>query len=69
MMEQMQIIKRAKTDKHFSESLIRLNPFINNMLKNVDASLIQKNKEVILNDYSLSNYGKQLYEAYRRIIK
>ena len=67
--EQMHFILSVKNDPATRKGLLEGNPTIKNLLNLPDKDLIARNKAVILNDYSLENYGKRLDEAYRRIVK
>ena len=67
--EQMQHILRIKNDDTAKSTFINKNPFIKNLLNMPAKDLITRNKEVILKNYSLNNYGKRLDEVYRKIVK
>ncbi len=67
--KQMDIILKCKTDKLFRIKLFDRNNYLKDLLNPVEDSLIKKNIEVILKEYSLENFGQRLYDIYRRIIK
>ncbi len=66
--EQMDVIKRAKIDSQFRKNLTDTNPAVKKVLNKPKDDLVTRNKEVILNHYSLNNYGNKLHGAYKRII-
>jgi len=67
--EQMEFIHKLLVDIKQREKLVDRNSWIKNLLIPADAELLAANKSVILEKFSLSNYGERLNEVYRRIIK
>ncbi|MBN2635707.1 MAG: glycosyltransferase family 4 protein [Prolixibacteraceae bacterium] len=66
--QQMQVVDLCLKDKSYSDSLFKMNPFLKDLLKLPDESVIKKNKGVILEVYSVENYGKKLDGIYRTVI-
>lgn len=67
--EQRKIISDITHSGKKQKSIFDLNPFLSHLLETVNDAWIKKNKEVILNQFSVEKYGNKLYELYRRIIK
>lgn len=65
---QFSAIKQALEDEAFKADVLAGNPFLADLLKPSDVSLLKKNIKVILGEYSLETYGKKLHGTYREII-
>ncbi len=66
MEEQMIIIERAKNDSSFAQRILKENPKLSDLLSPVPSDLIQTNRELIVEKYSLSGYGNKLKDEYQK---
>ena len=64
---QRDIIAELIKDHQKSEEIISHNRFLEKLLISVDQTLIDKNKALILQEFSLENYAKRLNTIYRKI--
>lgn len=67
MSEQQKLIAHCISDKKMQASIIDKNPFLLNLLNEPPASLIKRNKALILNEYSLEKYGERLNGTYQKL--
>lgn len=67
MNEQMQVISAIVSSELNKNEILKNNPYLLDLLNHVNNTLIKKNNRVILDTYSLENYGLKLYGLYRRI--
>ncbi len=65
--EQFDRIEAINNTPELAEKIIHLNPFLKDLLKEMNELLLKKNIEVILSEYSLVNYGKKLNGIYKKI--
>jgi glycosyltransferase involved in cell wall biosynthesis len=65
--EQMNIIRKCKTDELFRKNVLDQNVALHKLMNPVDNSLIKRNIDIILREYSPEKFGKRLYEIYRAI--
>ena len=49
------------------EKICRLNPFLESLFTVVEPEMIRKNRQIILNQFSVANYGKRLLELYKSL--
>ena len=61
---QREVITKVKNQPEYREQLERNNPYLNQFPPTVEDSLIEENKDLVTTNYSLSNYGQRLAEAY-----
>lgn len=45
----------------------RLNPFLESLFTVIEPEMIRKNRQIILNQFSVANYGKRLLELYKSL--
>lgn len=67
--EQMQYISDLITHPLMSKELFSQNKFLGKLLNSVDQNLIDKNKAIILQEFSLENYAKRLETIYQKITR
>jgi glycosyltransferase involved in cell wall biosynthesis len=60
-------IQRCLDDPSYRESVFADNPFIREILEDVDERIIENNRERVARRYSLSEYGHKLYGIYSGI--
>ena len=68
MEDQMQFISNLVESPGKIDKLFLRNDFLRELLNSVDQSLIDKNKAIILQEFSLENYAKRLERIYQKII-
>jgi glycosyltransferase involved in cell wall biosynthesis len=66
MAEQMNFIKELIQNPQKNYDLFLLNSFLEKLIISVPQTLIDKNKAIILEEFSLKNYAKRLEEIYQR---
>jgi len=67
MNQQQQIISRVLQDEIFAEKIRRQNPALLKLFDEVPGVVIENNRKVIEEKYSLNNYAHTLYEVYREM--
>lgn len=65
--DQLGIIERSINSSDFISQIFANNPFLLNFLKDIKSTTVEKNKAVILEDYSLEKYGDRLNGIYQKI--
>ncbi len=63
------VIIKAKTDTIYFKNILQLNIDFINMLSKIDKDVIDHNKKIIFDDYSLKKYGEKLHVAYSEVIR
>ena len=63
----MDIIDTALKDRNSADEILKYNPFLWNLFKETDAKMVSDNRKIIENKFSLSGYGKRLYEIYEKM--
>jgi glycosyltransferase involved in cell wall biosynthesis len=66
---QKQIIKDALESKQYSDELLEMNPTLKELLAEIPTEIIEHNKRIISETYSLEKFGERLYGIYQRIIR
>ena len=69
MNQQQQIIGRVLQDEAFAEKIRRQNPALLKLFDEVPGVVIENNRKVIEEKYSLNNYAHTLYEVYRKMVE
>ena len=64
---QMQYISNLVETPGKAGELFSQNEFLRKLLNSVDQTLIEKNKAIILQEFSLENYAKRLERIYQKI--
>jgi glycosyltransferase involved in cell wall biosynthesis len=67
--EQRDVILKTRNDDLFKAQLIRMNPFIRQLLEKPKDGTLEKNQEIIKSKYSLKNYKEQLDAVYKRLFE
>jgi len=67
--EQEKLILRLLGSSREKEIFLRLNPDVASLFNDVDAEVIEKNRQIILKHFSVTNYGKRLFNLYKEISK
>lgn len=67
--DQQQLIRDYAHKIGPPDDLVKLNPWLNNLLKLPSQTLINRNKKVILTEYSLEKYRNRLDDIYRGFFK
>lgn len=63
--EQLKYITRVRESPGEKEKLIGMNPFLAILFNSIEPDIIFRNRQIILNQFSLANYGKRLLELYK----
>ena len=66
MTDQMQFVSNLVESSEKAEELFSQNDFLRKLLTSVDQNLIDKNKAIILKEFSLENYAKRLAGIYQK---
>jgi glycosyltransferase involved in cell wall biosynthesis len=66
---QMEIILDVIGGKIDKQKLFEQNPILNTLFRKVSESIIEKNKSLIKNNYSLKGYGIKLQERYKKMVE
>jgi glycosyltransferase involved in cell wall biosynthesis len=69
MQEQMEVIMNTRNSSSEGEKILANNNDLNKLLHTITNKIIEKNKELIIRNYSFENYGKQILETYKRFFK
>lgn len=67
MKMQMEIISNVIHDLEEKQKIFEQNPILNTLFSEVKGDVIEKNKTIIKNNYSLKGYGIKLQERYRKM--
>ena len=65
---QREVIKECLQNKNYAIKVMDLNPFIANLLNNISPDIIQKNKSIIKEEFSIEKYGTKLNGIYQKLI-
>lgn len=65
---QMEIIAGVLNGKIEKEKFLEQNPILETLFSNVKSYIIEKNKTIIKNNYSLKGYGIKLQERYKKMV-
>ncbi|WP_347840890.1 hypothetical protein [uncultured Draconibacterium sp.] len=65
---QMEIIQGVLSGKIEKQKLFEQNPILNTLFSDVKSHIIDKNKTIIKNNYSLKGYGIKLQERYKKMV-
>ena len=68
MDKQMQIITDIKNGVIQKADFFKQNPILSSLFKKVNANVIEKNKSIIKNKYSLKGYGHKLQKRYKKML-
>jgi glycosyltransferase involved in cell wall biosynthesis len=68
MKMQMEIICDLKTGKIEKQKMFEQNPILKTLFKKVSDEIIQRNKTIITNNYSLQGYGSKLQNRYKKMV-
>jgi glycosyltransferase involved in cell wall biosynthesis len=66
---QMEVISDVLKGKIDVQQLFSQNPILNTMFRKVSEMVIEKNKSIITNNYSLKGYGIKLQERYKKMVR
>jgi glycosyltransferase involved in cell wall biosynthesis len=66
--EQMDFISEIIKNPLSGKELIKHNPHLEDIFKDFDINLINSNRKIIKENYSLENYGKKLLDIYTRFV-
>ncbi|NCA85364.1 MAG: glycosyltransferase [Clostridia bacterium] len=67
MEQQQQVIGQVLQDAAFAEKVLRQNPLLLNLFDEVSGVVVENNRTVIEEKYSLTKYAHTLYEVYREM--
>lgn len=67
MKMQMEIISNLNSGKTDVHKVFEQNPILNTLFRQVTESVIEKNKSIIKNNYSLKGYGIKLQKRYEKL--
>jgi len=67
--EKKNVIKRAKTEKNYLNAIAELNNDFIKRFSKIDENVINYNKKIIFDNYSLKKYGEKLHVAYSEVIR
>ncbi len=65
---QQEIIKEAEDSEQYCKELLEMNPIIKNMLAEIPNDIIEHNKKIISETYSLAKFGERIYGVYQELI-
>jgi len=65
---QMEIISSVLSGKIEKQRIFEQNPILNTLFSEVQSHIIEKNKTIIKNNYSLKGYGIKLQERYKKVV-
>lgn len=65
---QQKIIKETLEFKSYREELLEMNPVIKSILSEVPGEIIEHNKKIISETYSLEKFGERIYGIYKKFI-
>jgi len=68
MKMQMEIIADLKTGRIQKQKLFEQNPILNSLFKKVPDQVIEQDKTIIINNYSLEGYGNKLQKRYKKLV-
>ena len=68
MKVQMEIISNINSGKIDVHKIFEQNPILNTLFRKVNESVIEKNKTIIKNNYSLKGYGSKLQKRYKKLV-
>lgn len=65
---QMEIISNVNSGKIDVHKIFEQNPILNTLFRNITDNVIEKNKSIINNNYSLHGYGNKLQKRYKKMV-
>ncbi len=65
---QIEIISSVLSGKIETQRIFEQNPILNTLFSEVKSHIIEKNKTIIKNNYSLKGYGIKLQERYKKVV-
>jgi glycosyltransferase involved in cell wall biosynthesis len=65
---QMEIISDVNSGKIDVHKIFEQNPILNTLFRKVTENVIEKNKSIIKNNYSLQGYGSKLQKRYKKMV-
>jgi len=68
MKMQMEIISGLNSGKIEKQKIIEQNPILNTLFRKVSDHVIEKNKSIIKNNYSVKGYGIKLQKRYKKMV-
>jgi len=68
MKMQMEIISELRTGKISKQQIFEQNPILATLFREVSNEVIEKNKAVIKNNYSVQGYGSKLQKRYKKLV-
>ena len=68
MRMQMEIINDLKTERIQKQQIFEQNPILGTLFKKVSDQVIESNKTIIKNNYSLQGYGSKLQKRYKNMV-
>ena len=66
MQEQMDVILKITYNSTQRKTMFSNNPDLKKLLNKIDNDIIEKNKSLIIKNYSFENYGRKILETYKR---
>lgn len=65
---QMEIISNVNSGKTDVHKIFEQNPILNTLFRKVSENVIEKNKSIIKNNYSVKGYGIKLQKRYKKMV-
>jgi hypothetical protein len=63
--EQERYIVRIQESNSERDKLVKMNPILNSIIVHREPGIIFKNREIIINHFSVADYGKRLFALYQ----
>lgn len=64
---QEDVIGRARVAPEERDRLRRMNPFLDRLFPDIEPGMLERNRQIILEHFSVSGYGQRLFEIYKTL--
>ena len=64
--KKMNLLSELNKNTSLKKKILKLNPFLNHLLDQVDSELVKKNYNTVKENFSIKNYGRKLHEIYKK---